>query len=175
MGMLTETAFAAIVEKGCTACGGRKLAIRTTVDGRVPFYAGAADGDIVWVYDGEKFIDGVFEIACASCRKVAFSSDGCPRCHQAKALATALAAGPTLAIPRACPKCGEVEIHALAFVPARVTYEGRRVADRVRSLTEPDEPGFHAFRITCPSCGPVAEIGETCPLCGSPGPLRERP
>ena len=48
-------------------------------------------GRIGWVYDGEKFVDGVYEVTCAGCHHVVFSADVCPRCHAPGGLKRALA------------------------------------------------------------------------------------
>ena len=79
--------------------------------------------------------------------------------------------------PAACadPDCGCEELRYLAFLPARVTYEGKR-ADKARSATEPHDDGFHGVRAECRACRQsVAAPTESCPLCEAPGPLRVRP
>ena len=77
-------------------------------------------------------------------------------------------------VPAACPSCDDEELRYVAFVPARVVYEGKR-ADRARSTTELHEDGFHGYRADCRDCGTVAELTAACPLCDAPGPLRARP
>ena len=105
-------------------------------------------GALTWVYDGEKFVDGVFEVACADCQHALFSDDGCPRCHAAGALPAVLAAHNRWPVPAACPSCQGEEVHYLAMVPARVAYQGKR-ADRARTSTELHDPGFHGYRVDC--------------------------
>ena len=179
MGLLTEGELDRLVQAGCAACGGHKLTFRTYVDGVVPFVAGEPVGRISWIYDGEKFVDGVYAIDCAGCRAALFASDVCPRCHAPGGLARALAASNRWPVPAGCAdgECGSEEIRYAAFVPARVDYEGRR-AERARTTAEPSDPGFHGIRAECRDCGQlVAARAETegCPLCDGPGPLRARP
>ncbi len=174
MGLLSEAGLDEIVGTGCSACGGKRLALRSYVDGRVPLLGGDPVGAITWVHDGEKFVDGVFEVACADCKHVLFGADVCPRCHGAGGLATALATGNTWPVPATCPRCGLDEVNYRALVPVRTTYEGRR-ADKPRTTTELYDPGFHGLRVDCADCGTVAELSDRCPLCGAAAPLRERP
>jgi hypothetical protein len=77
-------------------------------------------------------------------------------------------------VPAQCPECEGDDVGYVAFVPARVAYEGRR-ADKARSVTELQDDGFHGYRATCRDCGVVAERTDGCPLCDVPGPLRPRP
>lgn len=178
MGLLDEPGLDRLIAAGC-ACGGQTLLFRTYVDGVFPFVAGEPVGRVTWAYDGEKFVDGVFEVACAACGVRLFSADVCPRCHASGGLARALGTPNGLAVPLACADadCGGEEIRYLAFVPARVTYEHGR-ADKARSATEPQDDGFHGVRATCRACGAIAAEraqGEACPLCEGVGPLRARP
>jgi hypothetical protein len=174
MGLLDEASLEKIVATGCTACNSNKLAFRSYVDGALPIVGGEPVGRMTWVYDGEKFIDGVFEVACPACKQTIFSADICPRCHAPGGLAQALATGNTWPVPGACPECGEEELRYVAFVPANVGYEGKR-AEKARTTTEMHDDGFHGARVECKACGFVGERTETCPLCESPGPLRARP
>lgn len=180
MGLLDEPGLQRLIAAGCTACGGRKLLFRTYVEGFFPFMAGEpVGGRPRWAYDGEKFIDGVYAVACADCGAGLFSSDVCPRCHAAGGLAAALAALNTARVPPRCDDadCGGEEIRYLAFVPARVAYEGQR-AEAARTSTEPHEEGFHGVASQCVSCGratPTQRDPQRCPLCDGPGPLRVRP
>ena len=74
-------------------------------------------------------------------------------------------------MPAACPSCDDEQLRYVAFVPARVAYEGKR-ADRARSSTELHEDGFHGYRVDCRDCGTVAALTDGCPLCEAAGPLR---
>ena len=174
MGMLTEQGLDELVAAGCT-CGSKRLAFRSYVDGHLPVMASEPAGTITWAFDGEKFVDGVFEVKCAACQKLIFSADVCPRCHAAGGLAKALESSNQLAAPRECPRCHMEELKYFAFVPARVTYEGKRIADKVRTSTEFYDNAFHGARMVCRDCGPIVEVTNRCPLCEAPGTPRARP
>jgi hypothetical protein len=174
VGALTESGLDELIGRGCPACRSTRLLFRTYVDGRLPLMGGEPVGSITWVYDGEKFVDGVFEVACAACKQPLFADDRCPRCHAAGALPAILAAPNRWAVPAACPGCDGDEVRYLALIPARVAYEGKR-ADKARASTEAHEPGFHGYRVDCADCGTVAELTDRCPLCAAPAPLRARP
>src|SRR5947209_5627503 len=171
MGQLTEAGLDELVARGCTACAATQLVFRTYVDGRLPLLGGEPVGTITWVYDGERFVDGVFEVACAACKTIVWQDDSCPRCHAAAALPQILATENRWPVPLACARCDGEEVRYFAFVPARVVYEGKR-AQKARSSTELHDPGLHGYRIDCADCGTVAELRDRCPLCGAPAPLR---
>lgn len=174
MGLLDEPGLDRLITSGCTQCGSHKLAFRTYVDGVLPLLGGEPVGRMTWAYDGEKFIDGVFEVRCAECSASLFAADVCPRCHAADGLARALDGSNRWPVPAACPSCDGEELRYVAFVPARVAYEGKR-ADKAKSSTELHDAGFHAYRADCRDCGTVAARADACPLCDAPGPLRARP
>jgi len=174
MGLLDEAGLDRLVAAGCAACGSGKLLFRTYVDGAVPMVAGEPVGRIGWLYDGEKFVDGVYEARCGQCDAPRFSAEVCPRCHVPGGLARALATPNDWPVPLACPSCDDEEIRYVAFVPARVAFEGAR-AEKARDLALPHDTGFHGVRVDCRSCGPVAARTDVCPLCLGPGPLRARP
>jgi len=175
MGLLDEPGLGTLIEAGCAGCTARKLAFRTYVDGTMPFMGGEPVGRVTWVYDGEKFVDGVYEVACAECRLVVFSSDVCPRCHAPGGLKRALETPNGYVAPAQCPTCDADEVGLVAFLPAVVTYDGGR-ADKARTQTEPHDVGFHGYRVDCRDCGPaVASRSDACPLCEAPPPLRPRP
>jgi hypothetical protein len=174
VGLLTEPGLDELVAAGCPSCHATRLQFRTYVDGWVPLLGGEPVGTMTWAYDGEKFVDGVYEVACAECKRVVFSADLCPRCHAPGGLARALAAGNRWPVPAACPRCENEEIRYFAFVPARVIYEGKR-AEKARTSTELLDPGFHGCRVDCRDCKTVAELADHCPLCEAPAPLRARP
>lgn len=174
MGLLDEPGLGRLVAAGCAACGSPKRVFLTYVDGLLPVVAGEPIGRVTWVYDGEKFVDGVYQVSCAACGQVAFAAEVCPRCHAPGGLERALATPNGWPVPASCPVCDGEEIRYIAFVPARVVYEGRR-AEKARSATELHDNGLHGFRVECRDCGTVAERTEGCPLCDAPGPLRPRP
>lgn len=164
MGALDEPGFEALCAAGCTACGGHRLVFRSYVEGSLPTLGGDPCGQMKWTYEGEDFVDGVFEVACADCNHRIFASDACPRCNVAGRLAKALASPNDWALPAGCPICKLEEVRVSAFVPVRVTWQGKRV-EKPRTTTELFDPGFHAFRIACADCGPVAELSGSCPIC----------
>src|SRR5258708_35308499 len=67
MGLFDETGLQRLVDAGCPKCGSIKLVFRTYLDGLVPLMGGEPIGRVKWVYDGEKFVDGVYRIVCAGC------------------------------------------------------------------------------------------------------------
>ncbi len=174
MGLLDEPGLDRLVAAGCPKCGAHELTFRTYVDGLLPLLGGEPTGRMTWVYDGEKFVDGVYQIVCATCAEIVFSAEVCPRCDAAGGLARALDTPNRWPVPAACPGCDGEEVRYIAFVPARVAYQGKR-AEKARSSTELHEPGFHGARVDCRDCGTVAELTDRCPLCDAPGPLRARP
>jgi hypothetical protein len=177
LGTLTEAGLDELITRGCTACGSPRLHFRSYVDGRWPIVAGEPVGAVTWVYDGEKFVDGVFEVACADCHHPLFNSDVCPRCNADGALPAVLAASNRWPPPTTCPACDEEELRYTALVPARIVFQGKR-ADKARTTTEPLDPGFHGQHLRCTSCGATAAVEAAtahCPLCDRPGPLRPRP
>ena len=178
MGLLDEPGLDRLIGAGC-ACGSHTLLFRTYVDGLFPFLGGEPVGRVTWAYDGEKFVDGVYAVECARCAASLFAADVCPRCHAPGGLSRALETPNAWPVPAACAvaDCGGEEIRYLAFVPARVTYEGHH-ADKARTATEPHDAGFHGVRADCRSCrqtiDQLTDAGP-CPLCAAPGPLRARP
>ncbi|HVZ72923.1 MAG TPA: hypothetical protein VHJ20_11155 [Polyangia bacterium] len=174
MGLFDEPQLSRVVANGCSSCGSRKLTFSTYVDAALPLMGGEPVGRLTWLYDGEKFVDGVYEIRCGQCDALAFSAGVCPRCHAPGGLARALTTPNDWPVPSACPSCADEEVRYVAFIPARVVYEQTR-AEKARALSEPHENGFHGARVDCMTCGTVAARTETCPLCGGPGPLRARP
>jgi RNA polymerase subunit RPABC4/transcription elongation factor Spt4 len=174
MGALTEPGLDELIARGCPACGARKLVFRSYLDGRLPVAGGEPVGVITWVYDGEKFVDGVFEVTCAECKHAVFADDRCPRCHAPAALPAILATPNRWAVPAACPACGGEEVAYLAMLPGRVVHDGQR-AEKARTSTELLDPGLHGYRVDCSDCGTVDELKDQCPLCAAPGPLRPRP
>lgn len=173
MGRLDEAAFDAATRAGCPACGGAVLELRTFLDRRLVVMLGTPNDDGRWVHDGEKFVDGIYRVACPACAHVVFASDDCPRCHAAGGLARALGEPSRLAVPRRCPRCQELELLALALVPG-VTRSGSGRPPAPRPLAEHGEPGHHVVAFACEACD-AATVTQACPLCDAPGPLRPRP
>jgi hypothetical protein len=125
------------------------------------------------VHDGEKFVDGVYRITCATCRVDLYASDDCPRCHAAGTLPATLAAPSHLAVPKRCPRCQATQTSIIAMAPASVrTTGGRPPTPTPRA--ELHDPGFHVVAIACGDCD-WAETAPGCALCTAPPPLRARP
>src|SRR4051794_29179970 len=110
MGALTEPALSELIALGCPVCRTSRLTFRTYVDGRLPLMGGEPVGAITWIYDGERFVDGVFEVTCAGCKEVLFAHDACPRCHAPGRLAEVLATPNRWPVPTTCPTCSAEEI-----------------------------------------------------------------
>jgi hypothetical protein len=172
MGALTQTRFEELVNAGCTACGGRLLRIHSFIDRALEVMAGEANNEGRWVHDGEKFVDGTYEIACVACAAVMFASDMCPRCNVPGRLVCALAEPNRLAVPKRCPKCSELELMAVAMVPAVARYGGE--APKPKQLVDYGDAGYHVVAYACNGCD-RAIVADNCPLCDAPGPLRPRP
>jgi hypothetical protein len=172
MGLLDPPAFDSAV-RGCAACGAATVEIRGFIDRSVALMLADPSGPGRWVHDGEKFVDGTYRIACTGCGHVAFESDACPRCHAPGGLARALGAPSRLPVPKRCPSCNELELLAIALVPAATRYSGDG-PPKPSPLVEYGEPGCHVVAYACEGCD-RAVVAEGCPLCGAPGPLRERP
>ena len=174
MGLLDEPGLERLIAAGCPTCGSAKLLFRTYVDGVLPMMGAEPVGRLTWIYDGEKFVDGVFQVACGACRQELFAASVCPRCHAEGGLARALHTPNAWPIPPRCPECEDEEIRYLAFMPALVAYEGKR-AEKAATAVEPHDDGFHGYRADCRACGLIAERTDVCPLCDAPAPLRPRP
>src|SRR5262249_18646370 len=118
MGQLDEARFESLIGAGCS-CGNKVLEIRTFLDRRLLLMLADPNDAGRWVHDGEKFVDGTYKITCTSCAKVIFEDQMCPRCNAAGGLAKALGDSSRLQIPKRCPGCNELELMALALVPAK--------------------------------------------------------
>lgn len=173
MGRLDKAGLDALIAAGCP-CGSASLRFSTYVDGLIPLMEGEPVGKIKWVYDGEAFLDGAYDVACAKCARVLFASADCPRCHAEGALTRALEEEDRHPVPTACARCGGQEVRLIAFLPATVLYEGKR-AEKARTDVDMHDPGFHGYRVDCKACGKVSEVTDRCPVCGADGPLRPRP
>jgi len=173
MGQLDQPAFERLMSAGCTACGHPTLEITSFIDRSVVVMAAEPNDAGRWAHDGEKFVDGTYRVACASCAHVIFEHAACPRCHAAAGLARALTTTSRLVVPKRCAKCNELELMAIAMVPAVARFGGGE-APKPRPLVEFGEPGYHVVAYACDACD-NAVVAEGCALCGAPGPLRPRP
>ncbi|HSD87164.1 MAG TPA: hypothetical protein VLB44_06600 [Kofleriaceae bacterium] len=173
MGALSQARFEELVGAGCTACGARTLEIKSFIDRSVVAMVGDPNDAGRWVHDGEKFVDGTYSIACTSCASEVFAADMCPRCNADGALGKAVGETSRITIPKRCPKCSELELLAVALVPAKAKY-GTGDPVKPAPLVEFGEAGYHIVAYACPACD-NAVVSERCPLCDAPGPLRKRP
>jgi hypothetical protein len=172
MGRLDEPAFDALMRAGCSSCGGAALTLRSFLDRSLRVMLGTPNDDGRWAHDGEKFVDGVYDISCPTCAHVVFASDDCPRCHAAGGLRRALGDVSRLVIPKRCPGCQETELLALALAPAEARWGAG--PPKPRPLVEFGDPGHHLVAFACEACD-AATVTQACPLCDAPGPLRPRP
>jgi hypothetical protein len=169
VGALDQASFERLLAAGCPACSGTTLVISSFIDRAVPLMLGDPTGAGRWAHDGEKFVDGSYEITCATCKHVAFRSDMCPRCNAPGGLAKALADPSRLVAPKRCSNCNELELLAIALVAATA-----RSGETPKPLVDFGEPGYHLVAYACDACS-HAVVAEGCPLCGASGPLRARP
>lgn len=172
MSHLDEPGFARAIA-ACTGCGGGSFEISTYVDRKVPVMLADPSDEGTWAYDGEAFIDGIFRIRCTGCGRDAYASDDCPRCHRAGGLADGLGAESRLAVPRKCPRCGELELTLIGFAPATVKVKGPGRPPKPEPSATLGEPGFQVIAIACDSCD-WATVSERCPICDAAPPLRKR-
>jgi hypothetical protein len=173
VGELDQPQFETIVRAGCPACHAAALEIRSFIDRRLLMMLADPNDAGRWAHDGEKFVDGTYRIACTSCKHEVFASDICPRCNAAGGLARALGDTSRLQVPKRCPKCNELELLALALVPATASYVAGD-KPKPKPLVEFGEPGHHIVAYACESCD-AAVVAQACPLCNAPPPLRPRP
>jgi hypothetical protein len=172
MSHLDEQAFTRAIA-ACSRCDAKTFEIESYIDRQVSVMLGEANDDGRWTHDGEKFIDGVYRVKCLACGGDAYTSPDCPRCHRASGLADVVGQPSRLAVPKRCPGCNSTELTAVSFAPARVrTGMGHPAAPTPQAAL--GDPGFHVAAILCDQCDWVQHL-EGCPLCGGPGPLRERP
>jgi hypothetical protein len=163
----------ATVIAGCSKSDRTAFEVTSNIDRQVSVMVAQPNDDGRWTHDGEKFIDGVFEIRCINCNDQAYASTDCPRCHRANGLADAIDTASRLTVPTRCPGCRGTELLVAGFAPARVrTGEGRPPSPTPIALFGDD--GFHIAAISCDGCDWV-QLADGCPLCGGPGPLRPRP
>jgi hypothetical protein len=172
MGHLDEKGFERAIA-GCTKCDYKAFEVSSYIDRQVTVMLAESNDDGRWAHDGEKFIDGVFAIRCIKCQTKAFESDDCPRCHRTDGLADAIGVEPRIKVPKRCPGCKCTELSIAAFAPSTVrTGEGRPAAPTATALF--GEPGYHIAVMMCDGCDWV-QAADGCPVCGGPGPLRDRP
>jgi hypothetical protein len=172
MGHLDEKSFERTIA-GCSKCDYKAFEVSSYIDRQVSLMLGESNNDGRWSHDGEKFIDGVFRIRCLNCKTDAYNSTDCPRCHRPNGLPDALDVMSRLPVPKRCPSCKGTEITLATFAPATVKAgDGRPAAPTPTALF--GEAGYHIAIMMCDTCDFV-KTADGCPICGGPGPLRERP
>lgn len=172
MGHLDEKSFAAAIT-GCARCDAKAFEVATYIDRQQQIMLGESVDDGRWTHDGEKFIDGIYRVRCIHCAAEPFASQDCPRCHRANGLADAVGQLSRLPIPKRCPSCKGTEIMLTGLAPATVR-TGTAKAATPTPVALFGDPGFHVAIAMCDGCDWVA-VADGCPLCGGPGPLRDRP
>jgi hypothetical protein len=173
MGQLDQPAFDRLMATGCAACGHPTLEIHSFIDRTFVVMAAEPNDAGRWAHDGEKFVDGTYRVTCAKCAHVVFEDADCPRCHASGGLARALADTSKLVVPKRCTKCNELELMAIAMVPAAARFGGGE-SPKPKPLVEFGEAGHHVVAFACDGCE-NAVVAEGCALCGAAGPLRARP
>lgn len=166
MSKLTPADLDGLLERGCSKCSGKRFEFQTYVAEVLPVQGGEPVGKAKWAYDGEAFLEGVFEVSCSDCKHSQFSSADCPHCGASDGLAHALESENGFPAPEACPGCGAGDLSYFAEVPATVTWQDRR-SEKAKTETAPEDPGFHGFRADCRACGKRTELPRGCRLCGS--------
>ncbi|CAN5527373.1 hypothetical protein BH09MYX1_BH09MYX1_45230 [soil metagenome] len=161
---LSEAEFTVLVDAGCGICTDKRLLIETIVTQKLPLHHGELFGSTSWGYKGEELVQGTYRVSCVGCKRELYTATACPRCSAAGGVERALATENGMPFPRACAGCGSDLVTATAFVPARVTYEGKR-ANKARAEAAPEDPGFHAIRVDCKQCGHAQSRRDPCPLC----------
>ncbi|MBX3204452.1 MAG: hypothetical protein KF764_05255 [Labilithrix sp.] len=164
---LTEEAFTALVDAGCSDCPSKKLTVETYVAQSLPLLGGELYGSPSWAYRGEDLVRGTIRIGCDGCSRELYAATACPRCEAPEGIARALEYENAFPLPTSCTSCGSELVTVTAYVPATVVYEGVRAA-KARTQTAPEDPGFHAFRAECKQCRNTAEQRVPCPLCSKP-------
>lgn len=170
MGALDQSAFDALVRAGCPACKAPTLTIESYVERAYVMMAADPTDAGRWAYDGEKFVDGTYRVTCSTCKHVAWEDPMCPYCNAPEGLGKALAGESQLRPWKRCPQCNELEALAIALVPAAAKWP----QPKAQPLAEYGDPGVHLIALACDGCN-RAQTATGCPLCGAPGPLRQRP
>ncbi len=167
---LTEEAFTKLVDAGCASCASKKLAqrlvVRALVAQKIPLFQGEPHGLASWAYKGEDLVRGTYRVTCDGCQSELFSSRACPLCDSEDGVQRALEQENAWPLPASCAHCDNELITATAYVPVTVVYEGGR-AQKARTQTAPEDPGFHSFRVECKECRRVDERRSPCPLCAA--------
>jgi RNA polymerase subunit RPABC4/transcription elongation factor Spt4 len=163
---LSEEAFTALVDAGCTACRNKRLVIEALVAQSVPLLAGEPFGTPSWGYKGEDLVRGTYRIACDGCKKEIFAATDCPGCGSADGIGRALEHESPSPLPESCARCGSQQLTLTAFVPAIVVYDGGH-ASKARARAVAGEAGFHPAKAECKGCHDVTRQATGCPICAA--------
>lgn len=166
MGTFTASDLDGLLARGCTECSSKRFEFRTYVAQALPVQGGEPVGKAKWAYDGEAFVEGVFEVKCAECAATQFDSPSCPSCGAADGLARALESENGYPAPEECAACGASDLSFFALVPAEVSWRDGR-SDKAKTDIAPEDPGFHGYRADCRACGKSVKTDRGCPLCGN--------
>ena len=121
MGLLDEPGLDRLLDTGLRKVPRAQADVRTYVDGWLPIMGGEPVGRLTWVYDGEKFIDGVYEVACAGVQGEPVRGRRLSALPRRGRPAGARSGRPIAGRSRrACPSCDDEQLRYIAFVPARV-------------------------------------------------------
>ncbi|MEO8876521.1 MAG: hypothetical protein ABI461_13105 [Polyangiaceae bacterium] len=161
---LSEADFTVIADAGCDTCGSKKLIVESLVAQKLTLLGGEPYGQPTWGYKGEELVQGTYRIACDGCKKDLYQSSVCPLCNAEGGVERALAQENGFPLPETCASCGHDMLTATAYVPATISYEGKR-AQKARTTTKPEDAGFHAIRVDCKECRAVSQRKVPCPLC----------
>lgn len=161
---LSEEAFTALVDAGCAGCASKKLVVEAIVAQTMPILGGEPYGTPSWGYKGEDLVRGTYRIACDDCKQELYTESACSRCGTEGGVERSLETENAFPLPAACTGCGSELLTATVYVPAVVVYEGKRAA-KARTQTAPEDPGFHAARVSCKECRNTMERRTPCVLC----------
>lgn len=167
MGNFSAADLEGLLARGCAKCSGKRFEFRTYVAEVLPVQGGEPVGKPKWAYDGEAFVEGVFQVKCSDCESSEFASPACPHCGADDGLARALESENRLPAPEECPACGASDLSFFALVPADVSWRDGR-SEKAKTETAPEDPGFHGFRADCRACRKSTKLDSGCPLCGNP-------
>ncbi len=162
---LSEKEFTELVEAGCAACSSKTLTIEALLPQKVPLLGGEPYGGPSWGYKGEDVVRGTYRVACEGCKAELFATTCCPLCSAEGGVEIALREADPSPLPARCTGCGNELLAATAYVPAVLTYEGKR-PNKPRPEARPEEPGFHLTRVECKTCHAATDRRDPCPLCG---------
>ena len=171
MSQLDEAKFNSLIA-GCKKCDRRAFEVSAYLDRQVTVMLAKSNNDGRWIYDPDKFVDGVYRIQCMGCQTPAFDSPDCPRCHRPNGLKDALDGESRLVAPSRCPECKGTEMTLTTYAPASVkAVEDQRA--QPAQLAYFGDVGYHVAHIACVTCE-WTQSATGCPICGGPAVHLER-